>query len=319
MSDFESPAPYIPRGQYERPLIKQPDGSTVPYYRASVFAKSLDNGYGLMIYKLRWLALGLGRREDLAAIAAGLTYERGDELDALVEKALEASGCNEKANYGTAIHLFTEPGAPDCVPVRMADDVAAYNAALERDGITVLATEQFVVNDSYRIGGTFDHIYHHPRYGRCVGDKKTGRLDLLSFTVQQAIYANSYHYDPETGDRAELDVNKNVALVVHIPAEEGTCTVIPVDIRAGYQAVKTAAEADFWRHADFRVKHDEADDAQYNLQRGGLIEDALIAQIRAAANAEALNELWRLNRHAWTERHTAVGNAHLRTLEETKK
>jgi hypothetical protein len=86
-------------------------------------------------------------------------------------------------------------------------------------------------------------------------------------------------------------------------------------LRAGYLAVKTAVDADFWRHADFTVKHDPADDAMYQLKTGGLIEDPLIAQIRAASEIAALEEIWRLNQHAWNDKHTAAAAAHKRELE----
>src|SRR4249920_2238364 len=297
---FVTPAPVVDR-ERGRPKIKQPDGSVETYSRISTFAKALDNGYGLVEYKQRHTAVGIARRPDLAAMAAGLDPSDAEHLDPIIDSALDYAGANAKANYGTAVHTFTEPNALDYAPDSMKPDIAAYFAELEREGITVLATELFVVNDTYKAAGTLDHIYLHPRYGVVVGDKQTGTLRYPCHAIQVAMYANSQRYDVATGERSPIidGLNLEVGLIVHIPNGEARCEFIPRNIRRGYDAAATAAVTRKWqteKEKPFVI--DQTAAAIDNLAEGGLI-DPLTAQIHQAGSYEALLELHRLNPHAW--------------------
>lgn len=177
----------LDRDQYGRPRIVQPDGSVIPYTRASTFADALDNGSGLSIWKVRTAALGVARYPDISAQVASLRYaEPGDRpakgsheqllvawkqrcrdikadkatLDELVDLAQHR--VDDRASHGTAVHGFTDPDPSPFVPERMSADVNSYHAKMAELGIVQELSEQFVVNDELQVAGTFDGTYRVP-------------------------------------------------------------------------------------------------------------------------------------------------------------
>jgi len=258
------------RDQYKRPrLIPAGGGERVSFTRASTMANYLADQSGIHTWQKRLLAVGMGLREDLAARAAALPRphaERCDKksltrkqinedkatnaiIDELIESALESAGATYKANHGNAIHSLTEPDADsDAVPVRMEADVASYFARLDNDGITTLATEVFVVNDTLTAAGTFDHLVRHPEYGIVVLDKKTGQVDGkdLQFAIQLATYAGAMVYDVITDERAPLEsltggepINRDVGIVAHIPLGAGRTDLYRIDLTQGFERLAT--------------------------------------------------------------------------------
>jgi hypothetical protein len=235
---FDIPTEELLRDRWDRPLIKQSDGTLVPYTRASTFAGWLDDGVGLAIWKSRHVALSIATNEDLAGVVAGLSY--GDkDLDVLIERALQRAKTDESANWGTAVHRFTEPDSPPTMPERFKSDVTAYHAEMDRRGWEVLDTEIFIVNDDLRVAGTFDHLIR-TRDGRVmILDKKTGKLHYLSMAMQLACYAGGSRYDVTTGARTPIhpDIDQRAGVIAHIPAGQGRCQMIGLDInRAAYFA-----------------------------------------------------------------------------------
>ncbi len=265
-----------PRDRWGRPLLKPASdvASTldrIPYTRASTMGSYVQDHSGLHTWEKRLLARGLGCREDLAAMCAalpepnaakcdkkGLTRQQIAEdkatnakLDDIIDQALEGAGRSFKANHGTAMHGFTDPGADlDRVPQRMMDDVAAWHHALRLHGIDILATEVFVVNEVLGVAGTFDHLVRHPELGVCVLDKKTGQVDdkALGFSVQLACYASAEVYDWHTDTRAPLEsltggeqVNQDVGLIAHIPLGAGRTDLYRIDLAFGHRAARLAA------------------------------------------------------------------------------
>lgn len=259
----------IPRDQYDRPFIAPPGGGKPePYTRASTFCSMLSDSSGIAKWKLRHLAIGIGRYEDLAAMAAGLEYGRDNaELDDVIGYALDRVGTNAKANYGTAIHTMTERDAFDFVPERMQADVNAYRALIEACGIEVVSSERFVVQDELKVAGTYDHVYSvparlYPPGGELtdgdvdelpnvlvMGDKKTGTLHWHEHALQLALYARSAHYDPTTGEREPLGVSLDWALLAHIPAGKAKPVLYWVDIGAGWRATALAQQVQAYRKA----------------------------------------------------------------------
>lgn len=267
---FDMDVELPPRDRYKRPLIVPAGGGErVPYTRASTMAGYIADNTGLTIYQRRLLAIGMGLREDLAARAAALPRLHGERvdkssltrkqinedratnaiLDEIIQAALESAGATYKANHGSAIHSLTEPGSDQTgIPVRMEADVDSYFARLNRDGITTLATEVFVVNDALQAAGTFDHLVRHPSYGVVVLDKKTGQVDGkgLAFAIQLATYAGSVVYDVVTDQRAPLEsltggeqVNREVGLVAHIPLGGGRTDLYEIDLTRGFERLAT--------------------------------------------------------------------------------
>jgi hypothetical protein len=268
-------AKIIPVGRGGKPNLK---AKPVPYTRVSTYADALSDAGGLVKWSKWHLALGLGRNPDLAALAGtygptvdDLSRRDKQELDSIIDRAHDRSGGNVKADYGTAVHAYTEPDAQN-VPdpfdgdataeyerlhaelmASIAADSAAYLAALDLYGLETVDTEQFVVNDELQAAGTFDHTVRLtrglvfddvtvPAGAVLVLDKKTGKLHLDTQCVQLAVYANAKRYDPETGERAPLDVSFDHAILAHIPKGTGRCDLYLIDIRIGWAAAKVAGK-----------------------------------------------------------------------------
>lgn len=243
---------------------RRPDGK-LPYTRASSLANYVSDHTALETWRMRSLTKGLGEREDLAAMAAALppiisnlrdkeTLSRAEEdqdrktnhaLDAIAEEAMIYANRDYKANWGTAVHGFTDPGPHGDVPERMRADVDSWFAATA--GWEILATEVFVRNDTYQAAGSFDHLVRipwRPDLGVLVVDKKTGLLHPDQFSVQLAVYAGGVPYDPHTDTTYDWPggeaPNRDVALLAHIPLGRGITPIYTVDIAAGAAAAEHA-------------------------------------------------------------------------------
>ena len=215
---------------------------------------------GLETWKRRNVAVGLARREDVAAMLAALPdMETGDkksdavtkaQVDEYIDMAFEASGAVAKANWGTAIHGFTADGNAEHAPERMKADIAAYEAELERLGIRPVLSEVFVASDGLRAAGTFDHLYQLPDGRVVVGDKKTGVKNYLDAAIQMSVYVTGDVYDWRTDTRESLEIvggsfgdfDPSVALYVSIPRGEATCEVTLLDMYYAYDLALHCAE-----------------------------------------------------------------------------
>jgi hypothetical protein len=240
-----------------RPMIVPPEGGElVPYTRASSLSDFIEDQRGLIIYERRLLAKGLSEREDLAALGASLPPLTGNKrvdavtkksLDEVIARAIDQGRGWAKADYGTAIHSFTDPGASSHVPERMRSDVASFDEAMKC--LRIVETSRFIVNDDLRVAGTYDHIVWVPGVGFLMTDKKTGKLHPHGFAIQMSTYANGLHYDWETGERTKLpfEVRKDWGLVIHVEAGTGSTTLHLIDLAAGYEAAGHAAWVRDWR------------------------------------------------------------------------
>lgn len=291
--DFDPLDEGMPRDWQHRPQVMpvkrggKPDtkAQLVTYTRASTFAKALDDGGGLSTWKVRHAVVGVANSPDLAVMIAALgrnlnTFTRDDKaaLDAIVDRAHDRSGGNEKADYGTAVHSITEPdrdfdplavdenaarASHEDKPPSMMRDAAAYDALIVALDVEVVGTETFVVNDELATGGTFDHTVKLrsdlsvtmpggrevviPAGTVLVVDKKTGTLHLGQHGIQLAIYARGKTYNYRTGERGALDVSPQWGIVAHVPKGKGTAAAYLVDLHAGWNAAKLAAEVRKYR------------------------------------------------------------------------
>lgn len=270
------------RDRWGRPLLIPKGGEDRrPYTRVSTlsdFASGVKTG--LETWKRRQSAVGLAQREDIAAMVAALPpLETEDaktdqvtkaQLDEYLELAHEAAGANAKANYGTAIHAFTEQTSmPPNVPDRMKADVEAYYSTLDMFGIQVVASELFIANDVIMAAGTMDHLLLLPD-GRVVpADKKTGRIDVVDNAVQISAYAFGDAYDWRDDTRTDLDAIAesvggrycpSTGFTIHIPAGEGTCELIPLNLEEGWRLAYDAAKIHQRRSAAYRPKFLSSDD-----------------------------------------------------------
>jgi hypothetical protein len=315
---YQSP---LERDRWDRPLIVPVDGGKkIPYTRISTLSDYVTSSSGLEIWKRRGLAKGLGEREDLAALAAALPPLTGDRdqdrptnvaLDEIIELAIEHSGQHKKARWGTAVHGFTEPGEHGPVPARMVDDVESYKAATA--GLEVVATELFVVCDELQCAGTLDHLMVLPAYWTRVLDKKSGHLKPMELAIQLAVYAHSVVYDAETDERSPLpggEIDLEWALAAHIERGMGRTELYEVDIAAGWEAAKHAAQVRADRKSPKRYVRTAPD--YFEAERL-----ALSVAIGQATSEAELRFLYQGHQALWNEKANEMARARLATLESS--
>ena len=240
----------IDRDRYGRPLIVPPNGGKpVAYTRATTIANSLDDASALTAWKMRMAAIGLTTRPD---ILLSITAAQDDKLaiNSLIEDAMQVAGANKAANIGTAIHSFAEQldlgHDLGLVPPEWMPDVKAYEHATKI--LNNKFIEQFSVLDKYKIAGTPDRVVEY-NGELFIADIKTGRIDHPSnIAIQLAIYANGLPYDTATASRGTWgEVNKDKAIIIHLPAGTGTCTLVWIDIKEGFKGLQLAMKARKWR------------------------------------------------------------------------
>lgn len=342
-----TPTGRVPRDGKQRPLIiPEGGGRRVAYQRTTTFTSTIEDRYKLEQWKQRAVALGLTMRPDLALRVAsiGLAGLSGDDqaaknaLDDACEDAREAAKANAAATTGTALHALTETldrgEAMPVIPEAYLADLEAYEkatAVLDHEHI-----EAFTVHDPLKVGGTPDRIsrYQGRRY---IADVKTGDITFgaLSISMQLAMYARSKLYDPTTGNRVEHGAEVDRAIVIHLPAGQGTCRLYWFDILAGWEACRVALgirDKRRIRFADIAVEVDPGTDApapvtgpdlvDRPLDLGGLggtlvdVETPSLADRIATADTVAeVRDLWRRNSKEWTDDLTALAKARIQELE----
>ena len=181
-------------GQYE--VIPQGGDKPVPHTRVTTLVKTVDDGYGLGLWKLRQVAKGLSARADLLAGVAACRDDDKAKLDELCETALEASGSSKGATLGEALHKFAErldKGEELEVPKDWAPDIDAYRAMMAEEGIEHELIEVTVVLAEMAVAGTADRVIRY-RGHLYIADIKTGQsLDYSwpAMAAQLACYAHA--------------------------------------------------------------------------------------------------------------------------------
>lgn len=249
-----------PRDRYKRYLIAPRDGGKAKAYtRATTVAEVLDDRYNLELWKMRQVAVGLTRRNDLLLKVAADENDK-KTVNAACQEALDAAAAGAAANTGTALHRILE--RVDCgeltlaeVPELFADVVERYRSALDAAGVEVVADacERIHVLDGLAepLAGMADRhvIVGGQRY---IADIKTGSgIDYGAggFAVQLAIYAHATSlYDYVTETHAEPPpLDRERGLIIHVPAAGGDVTLHWLDIAAGREALDHALWARSWR------------------------------------------------------------------------
>jgi hypothetical protein len=252
----------IPRGRWGRPLITPVDGGKpIPYTRVSTLAKALDDKTALTKWKCRQTAIGLSVRPDLITKTKAVEATDKRALDEVVEEALAAAASDRAANVGTAVHAFVDKIDAGHDPASLLDpqdplflDLVAYQQATQH--LKMEAAELFIVCDELQAAGSFDRLVNVPGYGLMVGDLKTGQHEPNyphGVSQQIAIYARGTLYDPEKGRiaaLADLGVRTDIGLLIHLPAERGTCDLYLIDLDHGWALAQTAVAV----RAAYKVK-----------------------------------------------------------------
>lgn len=360
---FEPERPYrksgnpllIPRGVEFNGDVPPDDSRREVYTRASGLADHLEDFSFLWKWKMRGLAKGLADRMDLVRLVAaedyttgfvpveypeGATTEKrkaiaaaaeasnraaGRRIDEVIERALDHSGTDQKADYGTAIHARTEPGNKGIDPDEQQRlDVASCWKLWESLGVVHLGTEIFTACDELRTAGTFDHLSYVPGLGIVVTDKKTSSKAKQNYDVQLGGYANSDVYDPQTDQRMTLEefiaaqgwdpalLNRKVGIIWWV--KNGRTQARQLDLENGYRWAKVAASIrDERRPQADRVAKDvtKALAAGVSEQR-----DRLLTTIDSTSTLEELIAIWGnpAAQAIWTETHTAAAKARKEAL-----
>jgi hypothetical protein len=258
----------IPRDRHGKPLIAKP-GTGAPiyegskknvkaYFRASKFGEVLEDQTNLTLWKIRMAMHGLAKRPDLYEQVQRTPLTDKVILNRIAEDAIEAAGGAAAANVGTALHTLTEAidrgEQVGVVPPAYAADLDAYVEQTRR--FKMLHIERFMVCDELQVAGTPDRL-HIGKYSDSpewygepqlqVGDLKTSNSNIsyqgMKFAIQLGIYAHSDFYNPQSGERTSPGVvDQDVAVVYHMPSGGGTCELIEVDVRAGWEMALLARQ-----------------------------------------------------------------------------
>ena len=240
----------VDRDRWDRPLIKQLDGSPpVPYRRASTVADVIESHYGLHQWELRLTAQGLAQRPDLVQ-SIHTTRAPSPEFNEIVDTAMDVAGKNVASRNGSTMHALTElldRGVP--IPKGLPSNIVAmlekYQQAMER--FEVLDTERFVVQDKIKVAGTYDRRVVDKLTGEIrIGDLKTGqRLEhqALKTPAQVAVYAAGQWYDDD-GRREDHGADRDWGLLIWLPwsddPRQAVCEIRSLDLRIGRKAIMEA-------------------------------------------------------------------------------
>lgn len=308
------------------------DANRVAYTRASGLADVLEEFSFLWKWKMRGLAKGLADSMDLIRLVAAEDYTTGfaeDEaanraagrrIDEVIERAMDRSGTDMKADYGTAIHARTEPGNEGTDPDdKQIDDVDSCWQLWTELGVVHLGTEIFTACDETRSAGTFDHLSYVPGYGIVVTDKKTSSKAKQNYDVQLGGYSRSDVYDPQTDQRQTLEeyiasqdwdpalLNRSVGIIWWV--KNGKTEPRFLDLDNGFRWAKVAADIrDNRRPQASRVAPNVS-----KVIRSAVSEqrDRLLTALATAPTVEVLLAIWG-NPGAqaiWTDAHTAAATA----------
>ncbi len=280
MTDFN-----VQRDRWGRPLLHPPGGGKkVAYRRVSTVSKLLDDKGGLINWSASMAMIGLMKSKPLQARVSAITARSQDPyndakgaLKEIIESATQIAQAQGRADYGTAIHEFTElldAGQLDWeyVPDALKGPIEAYQEATRH--LTVVDTEVFVTVDhegmGLRVAGSMDRLYRHKELGVCVGDLKTGAKEPsypMGVTTQVAIYSRGERYrDADFSGSPGFDdgqpnadgtafrkplhphVNKSTGLMIHCPLEQVRGKYIfhiyALDLERGWRNVELGTEVE---------------------------------------------------------------------------
>jgi len=270
-------------------------GRPVGFTRATTVAKTLDAEGGLATWMATMAITGLMVRRGLRAQWEALIAEtNGDpwynspaskaQAKALVEECKEAGGSSDRAKIGSALHAIT--AAVDAgkdishLSDETATDVAAYVAGLSQAGVVIdqRYIERTCVLDDWQVAGTFDRIAVVNGVPM-IADLKTGdnlEYSWLQIAVQMAIYNHAdaiYEQGPAANGskdrRLEMpQVDRNRALIMHLPAGQGRLDLYLVDTARGWEAFEHSMWARGWRNtaSSIAVPLEPADSLVTQLQ-----------------------------------------------------
>lgn len=321
-----NPNPEIPRDHNGWPLVMNQAGTArLKYRRCTKFIDVLEDSYNLDRWKQRQIVWGLAQSPDLILQAASCANPEGDKsvLNTVAWNALQRARSEAKATTGTALHKFTERidrgETLGRVPEPHGADLRAYEAAKKRHGVELVAIESFRVHDAWQVAGTTDRIIkYNGRY--YIGDIKTGSIDWgsgLKMAMQLAMYKHARPYDIATDTRTEdpFFIENDKAIIIHLPAGEGTCEMHWVNITKGWEACTTAYKV--WQH-----RAEQRDDIMWPMadqMELGIAPEPLISEDRAIMQAGTCNTMEQLKAHYLASAAMGIDSKEFRAAVEARK
>lgn len=234
--------------------------------RVTTFIKGLGDQYGLTKWQQRVLLSAaahypnspqMAQARELAPAKDGGGFDvktNAGALDKLADALKTAGGDKLAADHGTKVHRYTELydlGRLDLasVPAPFRADVEAYVRKIQATGLVPVPDmlERTTILRSLEVAGTFDKIFQLPNGEYVIGDVKTGQsMEYAALDIRQqlACYAHGvnengiWEWDNDIPERGRWlpapKVRTDFAIVVHIPAGSGTCTLRRVDLVHGW-------------------------------------------------------------------------------------
>ena len=256
-----------PKDRWGRYLVTTPDGKQRGYTRVTTIAKSCSEEGALKQWANRMVVTGLINRSDLLAQASTKLDDKS-AMNKICEEAIVAGGGSSRANLGTALHALTEQidlGKKPLILPGLQADLDAYTATLVKYGVHIMPNyiESVVIHDDKEYAGTLDRIVEVD--GRMyIADLKTGTNLSYSWreiAIQLSAYADAQHiYNYQTAVRTSLPmIEKDRAIVFHLPAGEARCELYWVDLKAGREGLQLALDVRAWRKRnDINERFEEA-------------------------------------------------------------
>lgn len=346
--DFPQVRPEVPRDRFTRYLLPIPgdESRERAFTRATTVAGSIDDKYNVGRWRERLIAEGFRAEPQLLESIDLMAddRERRDALQSAADEAFLAAGGGDAAARGTQLHTCTELvdtgiWTVDDVPEEYRKEVAAYRAALDKYGITVQpdSVERILYHATGDIVGTADRIpVTMPDGTALVADVKSGR-DLSyswgSISMQLSIYADSdamAEWDPETNTYTWTGVpvvNKDYALVFHVPVDQGRCDVHLLDLRPGRMAVDLALDVREYRRKKGMARPLSV--GQYGLPEAKKTapktseatapetitpttnEEEIYAALDKCKSQDDMASVWSTHKDAWDDKYTEYGLSRL--------
>lgn len=315
-------------GRYKIPPFTDPEGKPIPHTRVTTFCKTVVDTYALTQWEKRMVAKGVALKQELYALAAATPLDDKKTLDRLTDDAKSAAGAGSAASLGTALHSFTEQvdrGEDPEVPSQWKKDIEAYKDLVQSAGIEIpeWGIERRIVVSRFTIAGTLDRLvklhkdlnvkvngedFHLPAGTWVIGDVKTGKTLKYSWqeiSIQLATYANADAMWNGSEQQFEdlPDVNKDIALVIHLPVGKGKASLHGVDIASGWEAAALCSKVRNWRK-------------NRNLASEIPVTVSWEDQIRAATSRRDLSKIWEKASRAgeWTTDLENLGQDRLKEI-----
>lgn len=339
---FEEPLVLVERdryGRYKLPDPRAPEAGVIPWTRATTLARTLSDEFSLNQWRVRQTVYGIGKREDLWALAASTHVDDRDTLQDIGDQAQAAAESGKGANLGRAFHSFSQrtDASQDGVPTSYLPYLRAYQDALSATGFEVRPqyVERVVVCPEIKTAGQFDRLLLPQGGGRLVvGDLKTAKLDSIKYawleiSIQLAVYAHATVMWDHGAKRyhAMPDVDLTRAIVMHmphdLPSDQARCDIYEVDILKGWEHALLAGRVREARTGTKKLAT-KLDVTLAPPEVAVKVEEipapdagaSPLGRVRAATGRDGLSALWREGVAAgwWTPELTAAGAARLREL-----